>query len=559
MKKIYGLILIGSLLVIAVLTWFWWQKPQTVEMAQFAPADALIYLETNDLPKILESLTKTEAWQNHAEEFGLAKQTNFGWLSKTFAQFGIGSAETNLLGRAQIAVVLLGFEATEVEQNLQLKPRAVIIAETHLSESGAKTAIESLVGDFVGKNFREAKISQTEAEGAKWIIWTDSAANRKIFAAILENTVFIGNDEQSVKTCLAVRRGERESLKNDSALAEMRRKLSEKDTLAFGYVTTSGVKQLSEISTAAFAGKITESQTAMSLIAQSLPPLVQKTVNSVGWTTKLENGKLVDRYVVAMPDDFVSALREPLATSIESNGDALQFLPRETKSLTRYNLQKADKAWNGLIFALTTKLDTISAVFVGQFSKAILAPYGIIEPNVFLGAVGTEIITAQISADDENSLTIFRVRDEQMLKTQVLQRLQTNAPKEEKIGNAILWTSENDFAAAFADGFLLTGTPEIVRKSLEARQKSAVLAKIEERRKFLRESPAVAVNFADETEKIQTFLQIVHGKKETKIAVKSDNDNFSVSETRLVENGFERRVKSNFGLLGSLVMQFGSS
>src|ERR1041384_453435 len=108
------LLLVAGTLVLLLAAWLWWNRPQPVDMAAYAPADALIYLEANSLPDIFNALTSTDAWRALAPPAGLKTRLDqFGWLSHIAAWTGIGTADTVVLSRAQVAIVVMGFDAAE--------------------------------------------------------------------------------------------------------------------------------------------------------------------------------------------------------------------------------------------------------------------------------------------------------------------------------------------------------------------------------------------------------------------------------------------------------------
>jgi hypothetical protein len=105
------------------------------DLRKFAPAETLIYLETNDLGKTLKSLTDGKAFQELAK-----KQTDF-------------SALENI----QVAVAVTGFETSEKqitdEQSiLNFKPHFVAVADTHAWEWQARRLVEEKIGAFVREN-----------------------------------------------------------------------------------------------------------------------------------------------------------------------------------------------------------------------------------------------------------------------------------------------------------------------------------------------------------------------------------------------------------------------
>src|SRR5688500_13736689 len=101
-------------LVLVLAAWVWWNRPEAVDMSAYVPAESLIYLEANSLPEIVRGLTSTHAWQALAPPAGLNPNVaRVGWLSRLSAWSGIGSAETVVFSRTQVAVTVLGFEVTE--------------------------------------------------------------------------------------------------------------------------------------------------------------------------------------------------------------------------------------------------------------------------------------------------------------------------------------------------------------------------------------------------------------------------------------------------------------
>src|SRR2546423_5304402 len=139
-----ALLVVTSALILLLAAWLWWNRPQPVDMAAYAPADALIYLEANNLPDIFVGLASTDAWQTLAPSAGLMTDPHkFGWFSRVAAWTGLGPADVVVLTRAQVAVVVLGFDAAEEpEQALRIKPRAALIVETHTSQRRAQAAVE---------------------------------------------------------------------------------------------------------------------------------------------------------------------------------------------------------------------------------------------------------------------------------------------------------------------------------------------------------------------------------------------------------------------------------
>src|SRR5438067_1107599 len=208
-RRTRNLFVIIFALALLVVGWLWWNRPRPADMATYAPADALVYLEANSLPDILRELTSTDAWPALAAPAGL--RTNFrqlGWLSRVAAWTGIGPAETVILSRAQVAVVLMGLEAAEEpEQSLHIKPRLAVIIETHTSRWRAQPVCEKLLDDFARRTYGETRAERKTAGDAAIVTWANPHG-LPLVAAFVDTVAIIGNDEAAVQACLAVRRGE---------------------------------------------------------------------------------------------------------------------------------------------------------------------------------------------------------------------------------------------------------------------------------------------------------------------------------------------------------------
>ncbi|MBD0325279.1 MAG: hypothetical protein ICV68_02550, partial [Pyrinomonadaceae bacterium] len=392
-----------GILIIILAVWLWWNRPQKVDMAGYVPADSLIYLEANNLPLIASEMTQTDAWKALAQPAGIkASLGSYGWLSRFVAWTGIGPADAVVLSRAQIAVTVMGFESADAGETLKIKPRYALVVETHTGASRVQTAIDKRVGDFARRAYGSPVVERKEVGGIELKTWRAAEGERRIVTAVLESVAVIGTDEQMVLACLAVRRGERPSLAGSQQLEMMRQRLDGTSGLAFGYISPAGAAKLLEVAATVYAGQLLSDPRAQGLAASTLPSLAAKILGSAGWSARLKNGMVEDRYFVALQNGVAANLREPLATSTMLAPSVGQLLPAETYSVSHYNYRDPAAAWRGLNLALSTQLDTLGAVFVSRLLESALKPYGIEEPNAFLRSIGPNIITARLDEPGSN-------------------------------------------------------------------------------------------------------------------------------------------------------------
>lgn len=558
-------------LVAIIAVWVWWNRPQKVDMTGYVPADSLVYLEADSLPEIVKGLSETDAWKALAPPAGIRSDIGeIGWLSRLSAWTGIGSAETVALSRSQIAIAVLSLEAADAGETLKIKPRYVIVAETHTSEWRMREAFEKRVGDFARRAYKDPAIERKKIDDVELVMWKAPAGDRQIVAAVAGSVAVIGTDENSVRTILAVRRGERPSLTGSQLLEEMRRRVDGGRALAFGYVSPQGATQLLEVGIAAYAGQISNNPQIQGAIASRLPQLTNKLLGGAGWSARFVNGAVEDRYFLALQNGVAERLREPLASAGDSTIEASRLLPPETYRLTRYNYRDPSAAWRGLNAAISSQLDALGAVSVSILLKAALQPYGIEEPESFLASIGSEIVTASLDDRGSSTVTIVEVKDEKTLRAFVTRRLGPK-PKTERIDDAELLISRNEErgAASFVAGHLLMGSEANVRLCLDSRAQGQTLgtaAAFQQSLRLASNSPgtASAITFTDDDASARSFTTAIasqaaararpFNQEETERALKQLP--FTVSETNLIEGGFEKTTHSAFGQFGTLVSQF---
>jgi hypothetical protein len=563
------------IIVLLVLSaaWVWWNRPQKVDMAAYVPADSLVYLEADSLPEIASGMTHTDAWKALVAPAGIRQSLGqVGWLSRIASWTGIGPADVVVFSRAQVALVVLGVEAADGGESLNLRPSIALVVETHTGAGRTRAAIENRVGTFARRAYGDPHVEEKDADDAHWMIWSSAASPRRIIAATTGSLAVIGNDEGAVRACLAARRGERPSLAGNSEMEEMRRRVvTSKGTLAFGYISSQGAAKLFEVAAAFYVGQISQDAQAQSLAANILPQMAQKILGSVGWSTRLAGGEIEDNYFMSVKNDAAARLRDALDSAPPTSMRFGELLPSGLYSLTRYSTRDPLTAWRGLNFSLSSQLDPVLAVTVSPLLKAALRPYGIEEPDAFLQAIGNEVVTARLDNRGNSTVLIVEVRDEQTLREFVKKRLGTTKPQIERVGDAELLfsTDEERGAASFVAGTLLLGSKASVRRCLNVRQQqeqSLTTAQNFQKAVGIASAigPAHVITYTEDDAPAREFMAFIASWRaaqsgpmnQTEMEKQLKEIAYSVSQTQLVEGGLERKTRSSFGQLGALAIQF---
>lgn len=502
---------------------------QPADLRSFAPADTLVYLETNDLGKMLGALTENKAFQEAAKS----------------------KPDFSALAGMQTAIAVTGFEASENQVTaensvLNFKPRFVAIADTHTWNRYTLQFTEERLGEFVNETYGgEVTLNAADKNGGKSFVWT-AKDGRRAFAFVKDSKIFFSNDETALEKSLTVFRGEADSLIKNEALAKMRE--SAKDSLAFGYVSTDGVAQISNLAGVSTAVEATEDDDGRSFIARVLPQILRGSVREIFWTaTRTEQG-IEDKYSISLTPETSAVFKETLVPVALNQTNFSEFLPSEVFSATRYNLQNPQIAWRSLLLVAGKNADAMSAKILIAFSGSLLDPYGVADAEAFLNAVESEIWTVNFNAEGEKSVAIVGVKDAEKLKRSIAEiNFKIPGAKQE---NAEIWKSEDGTnAAAFVENKMILGDMESVLKCLQAKTNGENFTKNLAWKK-VSESNAVAITYGrDATEKIVDVL----GERKTENAQMLTI--FS-TETRFNAQGIERKTVSPFGLIGRILEQF---
>lgn len=554
-------LLICALILAASGLYLWWCYPARVDMASYVPADSLLYVETNDLPRVVSGITQTDAWAALSSRTTFrAKFQSATWLSRIARWTGIGSAEEVILARSQFALVVVALDATDAEPALLIRPAAALVVETHTSERRIRPAIEKRVNELAHQVYPQSTKQSKTLDGITFTEWASPQNGRSIVLAFFNSEAILGNDERAVLACIAVRRGNTKSLVDNKELQVMRARLIDDSVAAFGYISTVGLgKLIGAVAPMYVEGASTNSQAVLGNIAA-------KVVQSAGWSLRFQNGILEDRYFLALPANLAAALREALAASSIGSQDSIRLLPADTYSCTQYKLRDPGLAWRGLNRALSSHLDIIGAVLVKPMLKEALSPYGIDDPEAFLNAAGPEIVTARLDESESASVLIVHIQDELLLRKLVSQRLGPRASNERVGSYEMMISSKEDLlAASFVDRYLLMGPTQLVKRCLLTKAQGSSLDSLTSFRRApqpLAAAPPMAVTYSNDVPSATVLYSLISGSSIQSVRDRASGRPevpYSVTTTTVTSDGVERVTRSSSGFLGALATHFASN
>lgn len=500
------------------------------DLRKFAPAETLVYIETNNLQKTLNSMTESE----------------------TFTRLATGKKDFSALDGVQLAVAVTGFETSEKQVTdsqaiLNFKPKFVAVADTHAWEFQTISLVENQINNFVGENYGGAtSLEKTNKNGGKYFVWTAND-NRKIFAFVEKSLIFFGNDEVSIEKSIAAKRGEAENFSSNSELATVYDQA--KNKLAFGFVSSEGIKLIADFAGVSLAIDASEEDLPRSFISKILPEILSKSVKRLVWTSEKNERGIVDNFRFETTNEISDVLKETIVAANQNAGDSVFFLPVDVTGATRYNLENPQIAWRSLLLSAGKQTDEQSAKILVAFADSFFAPFGIASGEMFLNSVDSEILTARFDVDGEKQAAIVTVKTAENLKKSLLPEFKKQA---ENQNGAEIWKNEDDdLSAAFVENKLIVGDSESVLKCLRAKQSGENFTKSKYFQQFT-ESRAATITFGKDDDQAHKIAEILGNVKNKDLRTNS----YFVTETRFEGNSFVRKSVSDFGFAGTILEQF---
>lgn len=529
-----------------------------MDMATYAPADSLLYLEANRPLAVVDAITGTEAWREFERIMGTtASAPRSRWLQGFVGWTGIGPIQSVILARAQIAVVITDLGTTEEGDTLRIKPEGAILIETHTSEARIRAPFEEAVKTLAEKTYVRPTPRRITLDGVELIEWNAPEGSRQIVGTIVGSLVIVGNSERAVQSCLAVSLGRRQSLKGDRELDRMRLQLGGEHVLTFGYVPPENSAHLLAVGLPLLLGRAPGDSEFQRLITNG----AAKVFGSLGWTSRAYQTGIEDRYLISLQPSIVAHLK-PTFGSVDINSQMQRVVPDDFYSVTSYRFANPAAAWQSLKSAVSSQVDALSTIVFSSLLRSSLLSFGIDDPESFLGAVNGELLTLRLDENDERTILIAGVRDRATLRKLVTKKMRLRIPSSHLEQPETFADPQGEFAASFVDEFIVMGTAADVRHYAANRQANAELsAEKLTRMTFFGSSSGSAniVTHTNDSNRVRSFISaiilakgaptVTSGRIEEAVAGLP----CSVTETNLGDRGIERVTRSPLGQFSTLL------
>src|ERR1043166_8862869 len=181
MKFSRPLLALVLLAIVLVPVWLWWSIPSKVDMADYAPADSLVYVEFNNPAAVVQAIQNSNVWQAAASITQTKSPSSSRW-STAAARAGLGPLPAVLFARAQIALAMIGMNTFEEDNALKVRPEFALIVETHTSKWRIKPAAAAAIKRLANFSYGDSMCSERTAD-ADYIECSVAGGERKIIGA----------------------------------------------------------------------------------------------------------------------------------------------------------------------------------------------------------------------------------------------------------------------------------------------------------------------------------------------------------------------------------------
>ena len=554
MKLTRRLVIVSFVILIIGAGWLWWNLPKKVDMADYAPADSFVYLEANSIGEITAALERNDTWRALGPVLGTSSNLQNHWLS-AIARAGIGPAGSVILARAQIALVIVGMNTSEDGDTLRIKPEAALIVETHTSQRRVRSALEETVKRIAAFAYGQAACAQ-HTESAEYLECVAPAGDRRIVAALEGTLVVIGNSKTAVESCLEVRRGQRPSLRTDADLLRMRSNLNTKNSLASGYVSSANAAKLFSWAAPLLMGKTPGDRQLEQLLGVS----AAKILHGIAWSSESSGGGIEDRFLFSLEPSVVERLRPAFLTG-QTDDEFWKFVPQTFQSLTLYRSEDPQAAWVAMNSAVSSKLDTLSAVIFATILRSALAGYGITNPQELLTSVSPPLVTLRPDTGAEGSILIARIRDREKLRHTLVQLFSGGRGQ---VIEGVQSDPHKEFAALIVDNYVIVGKSENVQRCILAIRNKQIVSPVTKLQRvvhFAPNSSAAIITYTNDEARISSFVSVLSSAQSTPLSPQKGESlktalgetSFAATETNLSSIGIERRTRSAFGQFSTLL------
>src|SRR5690606_33296143 len=220
-----------------------------IEPRSVIPADALVYLETEDLGAAISAITE----------------------NPKFSEISTSVPNLETLNGIKVSVAVTDLETKETKTDggsvLDLRPHFVAVAETNAWNFQARGFVEERLDELVKHSYGDkTKLNRVGKYGGDLYEWV-APDGRRSYALVIGSAVYFSNDIAAIEKCLAVGRGEQASIAKRPEILDV----EHEGVLASGFLTEDRIAQIANLVGVSAAMNSGDDAGIQSFVARVLP------------------------------------------------------------------------------------------------------------------------------------------------------------------------------------------------------------------------------------------------------------------------------------------------
>ena len=471
----YKYIVAAVLVPVAALGAYFALRPYPrVPMERYIPANAIGFIEIDSVGDVVSGLTGTSAWRDLAPALGISSQiSQLGSAADFIGRTGLGPAEAVILGRSQYAAVVTGLDAesssSEDRLNINLRPRFCLIAETHSKPEVASRLVKERTSIIAHRIFGESvSESSVDYAGDELLIEELQGTHRKLVSAASGSLILLGNDVDSLKSCLDTIRGRSASLAADPVLTRNRSEV-DRSAAVFAFVTASGIEKLLPLALGDTASRFTTNADRIALTAGLSEHLSKQAITGFLYSQEFSSGGTTEKYLTALKPEIAGDLAEIMRP--DSRPDAGLPMPEGAQYVTRLSVKHIGDLPDRILRQLSRRMDLVAGLAMREFVKAFHKGLGLDVNDSIGDAVGSDVTVVQFGGDEPTAMLID-VRDRERLLPLVNKYLTASgyevSSENQQGADVMRSTNPDGRAAVFLDNTLVLCSRDQINKILGA-------------------------------------------------------------------------------------------
>jgi hypothetical protein len=543
--------LIFSLVILLITAggWLYSQRVKRIVIASYVPESALGYLEINDWPKLLDSFTDTEAWQQLAPSYGVDNRMNYlgkvGWLARWS-----GGNEMGILARSQFALVITGLEVRGDE----IRPRMALLAETHSSPEALRHLVDQRFPQLARRIYGRATKQSSNYSGITITSYHSENPDRQLLSAQIEGEWIVANHPDPLRACIDTRLGRAASMANNFHWQNTRSLINGEGDI-FGFMTGQGMARIMRLGAFMLSGNVLRGTGVVETLEEVLSDFASSASDGIAYGASFENGYVIDRYALLFKPDLVESLK-PAVKVNPAVSRAISYIPSSCEDMTLINVANPDKTLDKIEAAISARIGAGQSFLLHQF---LLGARRSFMSDGVQSALGDEIASFSIPGKSPERIWLFSVRDPKVLSRTIepfLSRFPgssgTAIRRENRAGIEII--SSNDArknSAAIIGDFLAVGTYSQLVRFIDSQPAGK---SIKESPQFIsaakRSQPAAVMSYSsvkEETGLMMSSLAQWVGVDKKAAVPALEQLPFAVSSTSLNDRGLFIESHSPFG------------